>query len=281
MAHWAVAIALALSVAALDVLPTYAAESLGECYVLDPSASSADGAQTESWQGPTQANIGACAALAGAEIDNANDGLGKARWQGLDVVANDDGSYQTFKDGQPHTSGFWKVEVLVESNVDDIDQFWRREFEAREWTYSSPNRVQSYDTRIRTACGRAVPDNAFYCRSSHSIYYSINLLTEEFTDIGDAAPIVIVAHEWGHAIQSLRGALRRSQSVSQLELQADCFSGAYVRDATSRGLFDDSDAQEARDMYAELRASRNHGTPKQRLASFENGFTGGVDACIA
>jgi predicted metalloprotease len=260
-----------------DTKPSLAAEVTGECYVLSPQADNA-----ENWVGPTEVNIGHCAALAMEEILDApaQDGVGRSRWRDVEIVANTDGSYQVFKEGQLQHQSFWDVEKLVESRVDDIDGFWLREFEARAWKYSTPQRVQAYSRRIRTACGRSVSYNAFYCRASDSIYYDTRLLQDEFSDIGDFAPIVIIAHEWGHSIQAQRSLYRQMRSTGRLERQADCFAGAYVRDASARGVLADTDADEAAELIRNLPRSRTHGTPQQRLASFQNGLEGGVDACL-
>jgi len=283
MTQGVVAIALAALVILAYDIPIRAAESKGECYILNAGASGSEDVQTDAWRGPTTANIGRCAALAGEAIEQTTDdtGTGTARWQDVEIIASKDGSYQVFRAGQLERSGFWKMEALVEVAMSDIDQFWQREFEARGWDYAMPKRVQGYDGRIRTACGRSVPNNAFYCRASHSIYYDFDLFEGEFSDIGDAAPRVIVAHEWGHAIQSLRSNLRRTRSVFRLEQQADCFAGAYVGDASTRAVFDESDVQEAKDLFSSLRGNRSHGTSRQRAAAFQKGFDGGVDACLS
>jgi predicted metalloprotease len=203
-----------------------------------------------------------------------------SRWQNVEIQAKQDGSYEAYQAGQLLSTGFWDVEKLVDVAVDDIDVFWRSEFETREWEYESPNRVQSYTRRIRTACGRSVPDNAFYCRASHSIYYDTDLLRDQFNDIGDFAPVVIVAHEWGHAIQAQRGIFRQVRSTSRVEQQADCFAGAYVADLKARTELSAEDAEEALDLIRALPRSRTHGTPRQRLAAFQKGFDGGVTACL-
>jgi predicted metalloprotease len=68
----------------------------------------------------------------------------------------------------------------------------------------------------------------------------------------DLAQQYIVAHEYGHHVQNLLGTNAEVQRVSQrrpdlanqysvaLELQADCYAGAWVRDVADRGLLDSS-----------------------------------------
>jgi predicted metalloprotease len=273
--HVAAMTVLASAMLVVNSNPSRAAESKGDCYVL------LAGESGDNWQGPTSANISQCAALAGEQSANAEDGIGKSRWQDVEIQASKDGSYQAFKSGQLQSSGFWDLARLMEVAVDDIDGFWQREFVVRGWEYTSPNRVEGYTRRIRTACGRSVPNNAFFCRESNSIYYDTRLLQSEFNDIGNFAPTVIVAHEWGHSIQLQRGIFRSVRSTLRLEQQADCFAGAYVRDADARGVLSEGDVQEALDLFGDMPGrSQTHGTRRQRIAAFQKGLDGGVDACL-
>jgi predicted metalloprotease len=256
-------------------LSSHAAESTGQCFIL------LSGSGEEAWDGPKVADLGQCAALAAEQAAASESEVGKSRWQDIDIQANSDGSFEAFRAGALQWRGFWDVDKLVTSVADDIGAFWSREFESRGWTYEAPARVQGYTRRIRTACGRAVLDNAFYCRISHSIYYDSNLLREQFGRVGDFAPTVVIAHEWGHAIQSLRIARGTRQRVLRLEQQADCFAGAYVRDANARAILREGDVDEARALFGYLPGRRNtHGTPEQRLSAFDKGFEGGVEACL-
>lgn len=274
MAQSFAAVALAATVLLAYALPSRAADSKGDCYVLQDVSS-------DNWQGPTPVNLSQCAALAGERSESATDGVGKSRWQGLEIQANKDGSYQAFKAGQLEDRGFWSLNRLVEVTIDDIDGFWQREFDARGWNYETPEEVRGYTTRIRTACGRSVPNNAFYCRLSNSIYFDSRLLQQQFDNIGDFAPAVIVAHEWGHSIQAQeRDVAAQIHRITQLEQQADCLAGVYVRDASARGEVSQDDVQEASDLISQLPRSRSHGTSAQRLAAFQKGLDGGMDACL-
>ena len=265
-----------------------AVEPKGDCYTFQFTHDASVEVNDESnWQGPSSVNISECAALAGAQIENASDpnAVGLGRWDALELHANADGSYDVVQNGETKAHRFWDTEARVKAATEDIDAFWQREFDARDWRYQSPRRVQSYSTRIRTACGRAPKGNAFFCQSSNSIYYDLDLLNEARDQIGDFAPATIIAHEWGHAIQSQRNLFRRSNSTMKMELQADCFAGAYTQDASTRGFLDNGDEQEAKDLFSRITGSRRssdrtHGTAKQRMAAFSTGLDGGVDACL-
>lgn len=247
-----------------------AMEAKGNCYVQMTAGA---------LQGPTQLNLGACAFLAGQQSTEMKDGIGRAKWDGLEIQAKSDGTYQAFQDGIATATHFWNVEQLVNDRVADIDSFWQRTFDSKGWDYEAPKRVQAYASRIRTACGRAPSYNAMYCRPAHSIYYDVRLLQFQFGSIGDHAPTTVIAHEWGHAIQSQRGILRKVKSTYALEQQADCFAGAYTQDAASRGVLDEGDTQESIDLLGKLRGSKSHGNSKQRTAAFKNGLQNGVEVC--
>ena len=60
---------------------------------------------------------------------------------------------------------------------------------------------------------------------------------------GDAAEAYVIAHEYGHHISNLTGVLAKAQSSGnttgpasaqvRLELQADCYAGAWLKNAAS------------------------------------------------
>ncbi|WP_375425826.1 neutral zinc metallopeptidase [uncultured Friedmanniella sp.] len=109
--------------------------------------------------------------------------------------------------------------------------------------------VTIYSDEITTRCGKS-GINAFYCGADQQVYYSNKL--------DDAVPIVatekwaadvVMAHEFGHALQARTGILISEAALSQqsddeqtqldysrrLETQADCLSGMFIR-STSKSL---------------------------------------------
>ena len=151
--------------------------------------------------------------------------------------------------------------------------------------YRAPS-VKMLEGPVVTACGPAGPEHlAFYCPAEEAIYYSPAGLDEHCRRIGDFAPIVVMAHEWGHHLQTLLGI--DPSPGNTFELQADCLAGAYASDAGQRGLLDPGDITEAVAMAAtvgdplglpqdELGA---HGINDDRITAFMRGYLGGVDAC--
>ena len=104
--------------------------------------------------------------------------------------------------------------------------------------------------------------------------------------IGDAWVYLIIAHEWGHAIQAR---LRADQVSVAAELQADCLAGATLFGAAERGLlrFERGDTQELQETLAAVAddfpwtTESDHGDARQRISAFNQGAQGGVRACLA
>jgi predicted metalloprotease len=136
----------------------------------------------------------------------------------------------------------------------DIDRFWEARFQEVGRVYDPPDGVVAFDEPIVTACGRADPvrEAAFYCVIDENIYYSAEFRTLIENQIGDFAWVIVVAHEWGHHIQSKLGfdlgvVPDRAGEVAPIELeqQADCLAGAYAADAERTGWLDAGDIEEA------------------------------------
>lgn len=103
----------------------------------------------------------------------------------------------------------------------------------------------------------------------------------------------MVAHEWGHHVQHLRG-YQRSEAPTvfgdlysiQLELMADCYAGVWAQDADTRGILEPGDVEEA--VLLALRIGdapgtspydpSSHGTNPQRVKAFLDGYLDGISA---
>jgi hypothetical protein len=177
--------------------------------------------------------------------------------------------------------------TLIDDVAMDIDQFWSELFSSKGWDYYSPNGVLPYRTEIETACGKAALKNAFYCPRSNLIHYDEVFLYKEGVAFGAPAEMLIMAHEWGHHIQKALGILNGDYFSVQLELQADCFAGAYMRDAVERGLIGQTDVDDAAralksfgdDDQVPWYYPGAHGTSQQRTSYFRNGARNGFKKC--
>lgn len=114
--------------------------------------------------------------------------------------------------------------------------------------------VTVYGQELTTKCGKS-GINAFYCGADQQVYYS-NQLPEAFSsEISQNkwTADLVMAHEFGHALQGRTGVLVAAHALGQksgdkdtnlaytrrLETQADCFSGMFIRSvSTSLGVQD-------------------------------------------
>ena len=112
-----------------------------------------------------------------------------------------------------------------------------------------PSRTRTFSGQVSTACGTASSQvGPFYCPSDKTVYldptFFDDMLKRQLGAAGgDAAEAYVIAHEYGHHVQNLTGVMARVQSAGQqtgpdspqvaLELQADCYAGVWLKNATS------------------------------------------------
>lgn len=169
--------------------------------------------------------------------------------------------------------------------ISELDAYWSANFVQAGMTYRSPG-VVALVAEIDTACRVAGPqDFAFYCPLDNTVYYSPLGFTVHDQRYGDFAPIVVMAHEWGHHVQHLSGLV--PEPGNAFELQADCFAGAYASEAGQQGLLDPGDVTEAVAGSASAGdpiglpqdAPGAHGINDDRVIAFMTGYLDGVGGC--
>ena len=169
--------------------------------------------------------------------------------------------------------------------IDELDIFWAGIFMEAGAVYRSPA-VVPVERPLDTGCGPVGPnDFAGYCPPDESIYYSPEGFAAHALRLGDFAPIVVMAHEWGHHVQWLMGTV--PEPGSAFELQADCFAGAYASEAGQQGLLDPGDITEAvmgsaaaGDPLGLPQDRRGaHGINDDRVIAFMRGYLDGVTGC--
>ncbi len=136
---------------------------------------------------------------------------------------------------------------------------------------------------------------AFYCGQGDFVVYddgADGLLFELAANFGPATIGIVLAHEFGHAIQQRSGALNRSLPTVITEQQADCFAGAWASRAAggeSPGLrFSDLDVRAG--LIAMIKVEDplgvsqltpgGHGSGFDRVGAFQVGFQGGAAQCV-
>jgi uncharacterized protein len=174
----------------------------------------------------------------------------------------------------------WEVDELVKTAAHYINAYWREVFAANRLRYVAPTVYRS-PRRI---------ENALYLPSSHAIYYDYDFFNGQMAKHGDFAVVTILAHEWGHAIQTLmenQGHLSPNRYDIEKELKADCFAGSFARNESRTPRLEANDIAKALSSLMEagdhqsisIYARNAHGTSQKRRTAFGNGFRYGVEGC--
>lgn len=141
----------------------------------------------------------------------------------------------------------------------DAQRFFSKEIAAAGKPYHDATLVLFWD-QTHSGCGAAGAEmGPFYCPADAKVYIDLGFydeLARRFKAPGDFAQAYVMAHEMGHHAQNLLGIeahMRRQQQTEpsrknelsvRLELQADCFAGAWGHSAGQRGLLDPGDVDE-------------------------------------
>jgi hypothetical protein len=166
-----------------------------------------------------------------------------------------------------------------------INNFWSETFSSARTAYQPPN-VVDIDRVLDTGCGRHGPERvAFYCHTDQSIYLNPQFLSDQEVLVGDYAPVMVLAHEWGHHVQNLLDV--DDPGGNTYELQADCLAGAFTRDAEDQGLLEPGDFLEALLMSESVGdpvwfpqdQPGAHGTYADRRNAVMRGFLDGSEGC--
>jgi predicted metalloprotease len=188
---------------------------------------------------------------------------------------------------------------LLQNVVTDLDTFYQDVLAYTDYTYRSPGAVLvEQGTSVQTACGPAQTGFwAFYCPGDQTIYLDEQLLGT-LQQQADFAAAFVIAHEWAHHIQTGVGIQRVNAGQTpdqwdelysvELELMADCLSGAWALDVDSRGLLETNDIDEAINFTIQSLGDprsiseydpQAHGSADQRAQSFLNGYDNGFLGC--
>ena len=179
--------------------------------------------------------------------------------------------------------------ALYDAAKEEAEAFWEQVYRQKGLEYRPVAVFTPYSAPIAVPCGNTVLWDARYCPQNEGIYFHRDLLSELQREAGEVAAVLVVAHEVGHHISNLRGLYialdAQLITLKELELQADCYSGAW---AASGPLLQGSDPEgSARELMAladertDLRwlNAAIHGTSEQRVNAFLLGLNGGSSAC--
>ena len=136
---------------------------------------------------------------------------------------------------------------------------------------------------------------AFYCPDGDFMAYDdgeLGIIYELAERFSPSVVAVVMAHEFGHAVQGRTETLERDLPTIYTEQQADCFSGAWARrvwEGQAPGLtFGDEDIRTglialvavADPIGTSVLEPGGHGAAFDRIGAFQEGFIGGVDNCV-
>jgi predicted metalloprotease len=192
---------------------------------------------------------------------------------------------------------------FIQISADDINTFWTREFPliSGGTEYTPPADVIPFDADVETDCGTiAVMEvGPAYCPFDQTIYYDLAFAQGQVDNFGSTSVIaVVMAHETGHHIQNLMQwkeceqtpCLDPMEMTSQeFELQADCFAGAWLADAETRGRLGSFDIETNIAQFALILGDQGtgntadpgaHGKAARRVFEFLNGYYNGVTECL-
>jgi uncharacterized protein len=182
------------------------------------------------------------------------------------------------------------VEGLVEAVASDVNTFWGREFGLRGYPYSPAGLTFVYDQHVPSACGPSYPElGPGYCPADQTFYYPVNWVDPStglrLQEYGDFAVAMATAHEMAHHAQYQMNRLGIQRwdylSDTQSELQADCFGGAWARQAFYNNRLEPGDIEEALTALS-VAGSVGHGTSEQRGAAYMLGYNSGdIAQCLA
>jgi predicted metalloprotease len=231
----------------------------------------------------------------------------------LPQLLGDDGTSSNLAGGDSGdaTACETELEQIVCGAVDDVHAYWDAQYpQSFQGAYPGTDTV-FYSDATPTGCGTgSAQTGPFYCPADQLVYFDLDFLAQlqfQFGATGDLAAQYIVAHEYGHHVQNVTGIADRVRATQErfpnvanemsvaMELQADCFAGAWAASAAERGLLDRPDeideALNAAEAVGDDRImesagqtvdpeSFTHGSAEQRRTWFATGFdTGDPEAC--
>jgi len=178
----------------------------------------------------------------------------------------------------------------IDTATETTDAFWKAHWsDYFTGSYTAPEVYGAYDgtdpANSPTCGGNPLgAENAFYCPEGDYVAWDRGLMLHSL-DVGNPWVYLIVAHEWGHAVQAR---LDDSLVWKGEELQADCFAGATLYGAAEDGSITLKPAAErqlvdALNDLADETAwtdSSDHGSSFERIDAFDLGRTDGVSGCL-
>ncbi|MBA2700626.1 MAG: neutral zinc metallopeptidase [Chloroflexi bacterium] len=200
------------------------------------------------------------------------------------------------------------TDQFVAATVADIQAFWGDTFTTSGRDYPETKLVL-FEGQTQSGCGPASSATGpFYCPADQKVYLDLGFFDELKTRFGaqggDLAIAYVIAHEFGHHIQTVLGISESAQQQAQQdpsrandlsvrqELQADCLAGVWVHSNVAdleAGVI--NEALSAASAVGDDRIQQSttgridpegwtHGSAEQRTQWFSAGYrSGNTDDC--
>ncbi|UGT60625.1 metallopeptidase [Nocardia asteroides] len=191
------------------------------------------------------------------------------------------------------------MDTLAMNALTDVESFWRAEWPKHfDGAFAPVARIISWDATApkNQAVEFCAEDtyqfvNAAYCGRDHSIGWDRGILLPELVkSFDDMAVVMVLAHEYGHAVQGQAKMSNRATPTLVQEQQADCLAGAFLRYVaegdSAHFTLNTTDGLNA--VLGATVAVRDrdpndpdnvHGTAFERITAVQVGYTDGVAGC--
>ncbi|RBO90317.1 neutral zinc metallopeptidase [Nocardia puris] len=189
------------------------------------------------------------------------------------------------------------VDRLALNAIADVEDFWKAEYGKHfEGEFQPASKYISWNAREDEGVDFCKTDtykfvNAAYCRLDHSIGWDrgvlLPLIEEKF---GPMAVVMVLAHEYGHAIQGKAKMTGFFSGALVKEQQADCLAGVFLRHVaegdSAHFTLNMTDGLDG--VLGATIAVRDadpsdpdnvHGSAFERVTAVQLGYTDGAGAC--